>query len=55
MSFVTTDEFSVRVTKITSRIGVSGTHSLPFYFFSEFKLNELSPYYQKHVNQIILN
>ena len=30
--FVTTDEFSVRVTKITSRIGVSWTHSLPFCF-----------------------
>ena len=47
MSFVTTDEFSMRVTKITSRIGVSSTHSLPFYFFSKFKLNELWPYYQK--------
>ena len=32
VSFVTTDEFSVRVTKITSRIGVSWTHSLPSYF-----------------------
>ena len=32
VSFVTTDEFSVRVTKITSRIGVSWTHSLHFYF-----------------------
>ena len=32
VSFVTTDEFSVRVTKITSRIGVSWTHSQPFYF-----------------------
>ena len=32
VSFITTDEFSVRVTKITSRIGVSWTHSLPFYF-----------------------
>ena len=32
VSFVTTDEFSVRVTKITSRIGISWTHSLPFYF-----------------------
>ena len=53
VSFVTTDEFSMRVTKITSRIGVSSTHSLPFYFFSKFKLNELWPYYQKHLNQII--
>ena len=26
-----------------------------FLFFSKFKLNELWPYYQKHVNQIILN
>ena len=32
VSFVTTDEFSVRVIKISSRIGVSWTHSLPFYF-----------------------
>ena len=32
MSFVTTDELSIRVTKITSRIGVSWTHNLPFYF-----------------------
>ena len=32
VSFVTTGEFLVRVTKITSRIGVSWTHSLPFYF-----------------------
>ena len=32
VSFVLTDEFSVRVTKIISRIGVSWTHSLLFYF-----------------------
>ena len=32
VSFVTTDEFSVRVTKITSRIGVSWTDGLPFHF-----------------------
>ena len=31
LSFVTADEFSVRVTKITSRSGVSWTRSLPFY------------------------
>ena len=30
VSFVATDEFSLRFTKITSRIGVSWTHSLPF-------------------------
>ena len=32
VSFVTTDEFLMSVTKINSRIGVSWTHSLPFYF-----------------------
>ena len=32
VSFGMTDEFSVRVTKFTSKIGVSWTHSLPFYF-----------------------
>ena len=31
-SFVVTDGFSVRVTKITSTIGVSQTHTLPFCF-----------------------
>ena len=50
VSFVTTDEFSVKVTKITSRIGVSWTHSL-----CPFKPNELWPYYQKFVNQTNLN
>ena len=54
VSFVTTDDFSVRVTKIISRVRFSWTHSLPFYF-NLFKLNELWRYYQKHVNQIILN
>ena len=51
VSFVMTDDFSVRVTKITSRIGVSWNHSLPI--FNLFKLNELWSYYQKQVNQII--
>ena len=32
VSFFTADEFSVRVTKINSRIGVSWTHSPPFCF-----------------------
>ena len=32
MSFVTTGEFSVRVIKITSRIGVSVTHSLLLFY-----------------------
>ena len=36
MSFAVTDEFSVRVTKITSRIGVLWTHSLPFCFWPIF-------------------
>ena len=31
VSFVMTDEFSVIVTKITWRIGVSWTHTFPFY------------------------
>ena len=47
MSFVVTDELSVRITKITSKVGVT------FLLFSE--LSELWPYYQKDVNQIILN
>ena len=34
VSFVVTDEFSVRVTKTSSRIGVSWTHSLSFYIES---------------------
>ena len=51
VSFVTTDEFSMRVTKITSKIGNKAYLSI----FNLFKLNELWPYYQKHVNQIILN
>ena len=33
VSFFMIDEFSVRVTKITSRNGLSWTHSLPFYFY----------------------
>ena len=35
---VTTDEFSVRVTKITLMIGVLWTHSLPFYFLTYLNL-----------------
>ena len=33
------------------------SHELTVYLsiFNQFKLNELWPYYQKHVNQIILN
>ena len=39
VSFVATGKFSVRVTKITSRIGVSWTHSLPFYFTYFISMN----------------
>ena len=53
VSFVITDGFSMRVTTITSRIGVSWTHNV-LWIFDLFKLNELWPYYQNHVNQIIL-
>ena len=36
VSFVMTGEFLVRVTKVTSRIGVSWTNGLPFCFFNPF-------------------
>ena len=36
MLFVMTDEFSVRFTKVTSRIGVSWTHNLLFWFWPLF-------------------
>ena len=51
MSFVTTDELSASV------INGLVSHKLTAYLFifDLFKLNELGPYYQKHVNQIILN
>ena len=42
VSFITADEFSVRVTKITSMIGVSWTHSLPFYFLPLFWLSGMA-------------
>ena len=32
VSFVMTNEFSPRITKITARIGASWTHTLPFHF-----------------------
>ena len=52
--FVTTGVFSVRITKNTSRIGVSWTHSLPFWFWALF--NPLKwAYNQKDINQINLN
>ena len=54
MSFLRADEFSVRVTKITQGLV---SHKLTAYLsiFNLLKLNELWPYYEKHVNQIILN
>ena len=55
MSPVTTDEFSVTVTK--NILAGLMSHELTAYLsiFNLFKLNELWPYDQKHVNQIILN
>ena len=52
VSFVTTDEFSVKVTKTTSRISVSLTHSLPFCFLPIF--NSLKWPYEIDVNQVNL-
>ena len=58
MSFVTTDEFSlsVRTTKKKLAQGLV-SHEFAAYLsiFNQFKLNELWTYYQKHINQIILN
>ena len=48
VSFVMTDEFSVRVTKITLTIDVSWIHSLRFWFWPIFKSVKW-PYYQKSV------
>ena len=54
MSFVTIDEFSVESQKLLQGLV---SHELTAYFsiFNQSKLNELWPYCQKHVNQIILN
>ena len=46
---------SVRVLKITSGLVSQKLTAYLSFFFNLFKLNELWPYYQKHVNQIILN
>ena len=54
VSFVITDEFLVWVTKITSRIGVSWAHSLPFWHWPIFKSMKW-PYYLKYVNQITVS
>ena len=54
VSFVMTDEFSVRVIKITQGL-VSHEPKTYLSIFNLFKLIELYPYYQNHVTQIILN
>ena len=54
MSFVTADEFSVRVTKMLQGL-VSRELTAYVSIFHLFKLNESWPYYQKHIYQIILN
>ena len=54
MPFVTTDEFSVRAQKLLQGLV---SHKLTAYLsiLNLFKLNQLCPYYQKHVDHIILN
>ena len=42
VSFVTTDEFSARVTKVTPRVVVSWTYSLPFRFWPLFWFDEIA-------------
>ena len=54
MPFVTKDEFSVRVTKLLQGL-VSLEPTAYLSIFNLFKLNELWPYYQKYVSQIIMN
>ena len=54
VSFVTTDKFLVRAAKIISWVGFSWGHSLPVWFWTLFNSMK-QPYYQKDVNQIILN
>ena len=55
VSFVTTDEFSVRVTKITFRIGVSWTHSLPLFLTNLNLTNYDHIIKSMYINQIIFN
>ena len=54
VSYVTTDEFLVRVTEMTSRIGVSWTHS-PLLYFQPILNLWIMANYQKDVNQITLD
>ena len=51
VSFVLTDEFSVRVTKITSSVRVLWTHSLPFLFLPYLKSLKWWSYYKSDINQ----
>ena len=54
LSFDSTDEFLVRVTKITSRIVVSWSYNLHFNFWPIFNSMKW-PCYQKYVNKITLS
>ena len=47
MSFIATDEFSVKITKITLRIGVLWTHTLLFSFWLDFNSMD-----HGHINQV---
>ena len=53
MSFVTRHEFSVRIKKDYFKDWCLMNSQPTFLFFNLFQLEELRPYYQKHVNQII--
>ena len=55
VSFVTTDDFSVTLKKKLFQGLVSHELTAKFSIFNLFKLNEICPYYIKHVNQIIFN
>ena len=54
VSFITTDEFPVSVTKITSKIGVSWTHNKGFWFWLIFNSMKW-PYYQNNVKLSFTN
>ena len=61
MSFVMTGELSQQLVKVSEghnsffKDWCLMNSQATFLFFNLFKLSELWPYYQKHVNQIILN
>ena len=54
MSFFTTDEFSVRITKITSRIGVMNSQPA-FLFLTYFNSMKIMAVIRKDENKITLN